>query len=148
MIYGINPTSLIDYPGEISFVIFLGGCNFQCPFCHNSDIVNRQSEIYEMEIILAMLEERKKFIKAVTITGGEPTIHGIKLIKLIEEIKAIGYEVKLDTNGMNPDLLKKLINLGLLDFIAMDIKNTFDRYEETVGVTISVSKIKESIKII
>jgi pyruvate formate lyase activating enzyme len=148
MIYGINPSSLIDYPGEICFVIFLGGCNFKCPFCHNKDIVKRHSDIYDRETVFKMLRERKDFINAVTITGGEPTIHGEKLIELIKEIKELGFKVKLDTNGTKPEILKKLIDKKLIDYIAMDIKNTFDKYDETTGINVDIDKIKESIILI
>ncbi len=87
MINGLRKLSLIDYPGKISFVIFTGGCNFNCPFCHNKSIVYKQSEEYEVINVLSMLEERKKLIEAVVITGGEPTIHGRKLLNLIIQIK-------------------------------------------------------------
>ncbi len=148
MIYGINACSLIDYPGKVSFVLFLGGCNFKCPFCHNRDIVQKRPDIYQEENILDMLKERLGFLNAVTITGGEPTIYGERLIALINKIKELGYKIKLDTNGSNPDLIKELIDNKLIDFIAMDIKNTFDKYGETVGVKVNIDKIKESIKLI
>ncbi|MGI6324558.1 MAG: anaerobic ribonucleoside-triphosphate reductase activating protein [Bacilli bacterium] len=148
MIYGLNPNSLVDYPGELSFVIFLGGCNFRCPYCHNKDIVNKTNDVYEEEDVLEELKKRFGFIKTVTITGGEPTIYGDKLVDLIASIKDLGYLVKLDTNGTNPNVIKTLIDKKLIDYIAMDIKNTFDQYESTVGVPVNIDNIKESIRLI
>jgi pyruvate formate lyase activating enzyme len=148
MINGLNKLSLIDYPGKVSFVIFLGGCNFNCPFCHNKSIVKKTTEIYDEDTVLEMLKARKKLINAVVITGGEPTIYGDKLISLIQKIKELGYLVKLDTNGYNPSLLKKILSQNLLDYIAMDIKGTFSKYESIVRIPIDINKIKESINII
>ncbi len=148
MIYGINPNSLIDYPGELSFVVFTGGCNFNCPYCHNKDIVNKNTSTYSNDEILSMLDDRKKLIDSVTITGGEPTIYGYKLIDFIKKIKDLGYKVKLDTNGSNPALIKKIIDNNLIDFIAMDIKNTFTKYYNTIDKSIALDNIKNSIKII
>jgi len=148
MIYGITPCSLIDYPGEMSFVIFMGGCNLKCLYCHNKDIVEKSAKIYENDKIIKMLIDRKRFINAVTITGGEPTIYGDKLIDLIIKIKELGFKIKLDTNGLNPNIIKRLIDNYLIDFIAMDIKNTFERYEETTGVSVDIGKLKKSIMLI
>ncbi len=148
MIYGINPCSLIDYPGKMSFVIFTGGCNLRCHYCHNKDIVNKSANIYQLEDVIKMLRDRKGFISSVTITGGEPTIHGKELIDLIVKIKELNYDVKLDTNGLNPSLLEYLIKEQLIDFIAMDIKHTFEQYKEITGVDIDIEKLKKSIKLI
>ncbi len=147
IIAGINPFSCNDYPKEISYVIFLGGCNFRCPFCHNSSIVNFNNKI-SLEIILNDLKRRKNFIKAVVITGGEPTIHSNNLIQLLKIIKQMNFKIKLDTNGTNPVLLKKIINLKLVDYIAMDVKNTFDKYNQTTNTKVNIEDIKKSIKII
>ena len=148
IISGINPNSFNDYPKEISYVIFLGGCNFKCPYCHNSSIVNKTTEILNTNEVLKDLIKRKSFINAVVITGGEPTIYGDNLIELLKEIKKLGFKIKLDTNGTNPELLKKIISLNLLDYIAMDIKNTFEKYEETTLSKVNIDNIKKSIKII
>lgn len=148
MIWGINASSFIDYPGEISFVIFTGGCNFLCPYCHNGDLVKRETMVYNEEEVIAMLKERQTFITAVTITGGEPTIHGNNLIALIKRIKELGFKIKLDTNGSNPNILEKIIDQNLVDYLAMDIKNTFSKYNLTTGVNIDVSKIQKSINLI
>ncbi|MFA5602460.1 MAG: anaerobic ribonucleoside-triphosphate reductase activating protein [Bacilli bacterium] len=148
MINGLRKLSLIDYPGKVSFVIFLGGCNFNCPFCHNKSIVEKNAEEYDEDTVLEMLKARKKLIDGVVITGGEPTIYRDKLISLIQKIKKLGYLVKLDTNGYNPSLLKKLLKEELLDYIAMDIKGTFSEYESIVRIPVNIGKIKESINLI
>ncbi len=147
IVAGINPFSCNDYPKEVSYVIFLGGCNFKCPYCHNSSIVNFENKL-SLKDILNDLENRKKIIKAVVITGGEPTIHGKKLIDLLRIIKTLGFKIKLDTNGSNPKLLKKIIKLKLIDYIAMDIKNTFDKYNDTTSIKVNIEDIKKSINII
>lgn len=148
MISGLRKMSLIDYPGKVAFVIFLGGCNFNCPFCHNKSIVKKQSEEYDENIVLEMLEARKKLISGVVISGGEPTIYGERLISLIKKVKDLGYFVKLDTNGSNPQLIKKILESNLVDYIAMDIKNTFKKYQTTVKTKVDTKKISESIKLI
>lgn len=148
MISGILKTSFVDYPGEPAFVIFLGGCNFRCPFCYNKSIVDKTTDTYDIDDVLSMLKTRKGFIDAVVITGGEPTLWGKDLINLIKSIKNIGYKVKLDTNGTNPVLLSEILKENLIDFVAMDIKNSFKKYDETTGTNVIINNIKESIKII
>ena len=148
MIYGIQKLSLVDYPSLPSFVIFLGGCNFRCPFCHNSSIVNKTETTYEIDDVLLEIQKISAFLNAVVITGGEPTLHGEKLIELLKQIKKLHLQIKLDTNGTNPKLLKKILDLNLVDYIAMDIKNTWEKYEETVGCPVDLDKIKQSIEII
>ncbi|MBL7170070.1 MAG: anaerobic ribonucleoside-triphosphate reductase activating protein [Candidatus Aenigmarchaeota archaeon] len=147
-IKGFQKTSLIDYPGNICSIIFLSGCNFRCNYCYNPELVldEKLPEIKEKEV-LKTLEERKKFIDGVTITGGEPTIHK-ELPILIKKIKKIGLLIKIDTNGTNPEMLNYLIKNKLIDFIAMDIKNVFEKYKETANVNVNINKIKESVKII
>lgn len=148
MIYGIQKLSLVDYPSLPSFVIFLGGCNFRCPFCHNESIVNKKETIYETNEVLKEIKKRTSFINAVVITGGEPTIYGDKLIDLLKQVRLLHLQIKLDTNGTNPALLKKIIDLDLVDYIAMDIKNTWEKYNETTGTKVEIEKIKKSIQII
>ncbi|HHX16389.1 MAG TPA: anaerobic ribonucleoside-triphosphate reductase activating protein [Mollicutes bacterium] len=148
MIAGINPISYNDFPKEISYVIFLGGCNFRCPFCHNSSIVDKRGDEIKFSSVVDSLIERKNFIKAVVITGGEPTIYGDRLISMIKTIKGLGFKIKLDTNGTNPSVLEKILDEGIIDYIAMDIKNTFDKYAETIGCEVDLKRIKQSIKII
>ena len=147
---GIEKLSLVDYEGKLACTLFTNGCNFKCPFCHNSSLViNYDNNNYiEDEEIYSYLEKRKKQIDAVVITGGEPTLMP-NLIEHITKIKQLGYLVKLDTNGTNPDLIKKLLDLNLIDYIAMDIKNSYDKYDVTTGIkNISLDNIKQSINLI
>ncbi len=145
-IQGFQKTSLIDYPKNICSVIFLQGCNFRCGYCHNPELVIDEGINEVMEgWLLNKLEERKGLIDHVCITGGEPTLHK-ELPEFIKKLKDKGLKVKLDTNGSNPEMLKKLIKDKLVDFIAMDVKNVFEKYENTINSKISPDIIKESIK--
>jgi len=148
MIHGIQKTSFIDYPKKIAYVIFLGGCNMRCPFCHNKSIVNKESDRYHIDQILSDLKKRIHFNEAVVITGGEPTIYKDELIDLIFKIRDLGYLIKLDTNGTNPDVVKELLDNNLLDYIAMDIKNVFYKYEETCGVKVDIPAIEKTVNLI
>ena len=146
-IYGLNKTTLLDYPGHVAAAVFLGGCNCRCPFCQNGDLVLRpesQAEIGEEELF-AFLKKRKGILSGVCITGGEPTLEK-ELGELAGKIKEMGYLVKLDTNGLRPEVVGELLEDGLLDYIAMDVKNSMERYGETVGLEkIDVGKIRETI---
>ncbi len=131
---GIQKNSLIDYPGKLSCVIFLSGCNFYCPYCHNPSLVRKGDECgapLESKALYEFLESRKDFLDGVVITGGEPTLQK-NLVKLCEIIKGFGYSVKLDTNGSRPKKLKFLLKHGLVDYAAMDIKTDPDRYNPLV----------------
>ncbi len=145
---GLQKFSLIDYPGKISAIIFTIGCNFRCPFCHNPDLVDEtiENELDE-EKFFEFLEKRKGSLDAVTITGGEPTMQD-DLLPFIKKIKGMGFLVKLDSNGTNPQVLKKAIKEKLVDYIAMDIKSPLEKYGATVGRAVDLKKIKESIEII
>ncbi|MGC8770654.1 MAG: anaerobic ribonucleoside-triphosphate reductase activating protein [Brevinematia bacterium] len=153
MFKGIQKLTLIDYPEHIATTLFTGGCNFNCFWCHNRSLVEKDKlsllpNIPE-EDIQSFLLSRKGKIEGVCITGGEPTIWGERLAKFMKWCKDNGFLVKLDTNGYNPDVLLFYLSKGLLDYIAMDIKNTFDKYPETVGVkNLDISRIKKSIEII
>lgn len=148
MIYGIQKMSLVDYPKLPSFVIFLGGCNLCCPFCHNASIVKKEESLLNEENVLKEIEKRSSFLNAVVVTGGEPTIYGSKLISLLESLRKLHLKIKLDTNGTNPKLLKQILESDLVDYVAMDIKNTWKKYELTSGVKINTEDIKKSISII
>jgi len=146
----IQKTSLLDYPGEVASTLFTVGCNFRCPFCHNASLVLPESYPHQRitpEQALAELTKRKKYISAVCITGGEPTIHP-ELAWFIESLKKEGLKVKLDTNGTNPQMVAELFQKGLLDYVAMDIKSSLEDYDESSGVETDVSKIKESTQLI
>ena len=134
-IQGLQKLTLLDYPGKIACTVFLGGCNFRCPFCHNGGLAldNDADGIMSVDELLAFLDSRRGRLQAVCISGGEPTLHH-DLPELISEIKSRGFEVKLDTNGTNPEMLSLLIADGLIDYVAMDIKNSPEKYALTAGV--------------
>ena len=146
---GLQKVSLIDYPGEISSIIFLQGCNFKCPYCHNPELVDSKlfGPCLQEKDVLEFLKTRIGKIDAVTITGGEPTIQN-DLTPFIKRIKKMGFAVKLDSNGSRPEVIQKLLSEKLLDFIAMDIKAPLEKYEKIVRVLLKTDSIKESIKII
>ena len=148
-ILGLQKTTLLDYPGCVAATIFLGGCNMRCPFCHNMNLVmDNSGEEYSTEEIFSFLNKRRGILEGVCITGGEPTLYS-DLPKFIREIKNLGYRVKLDTNGTNPQMLKELIDENLIDYIAMDIKSSSSTYGEVSGVPdINIDNILESINII
>ena len=155
-ILGLNKTTLLDYPERVACTIFLGGCNFRCPFCHNKDIVLASDSIgeYSQDEIFAFLKKRRGVLTGVCITGGEPTIHN-DLPDFIAAIKQLGYKVKLDTNGSNPTMLSSLITNKLIDYCAMDIKNSPDKYDTSVSFSTSplpsefdLTKIKQSVEIL
>lgn len=146
IINGFQKMTLLDFPGKVACTVFLGGCNFRCPFCHNAGLVlGRNVENLSEEEVLSYLNKRKGLLDGVCITGGEPTLRA-DLKDFIIKIKSLGYSVKLDTNGSNPALLKELVNEGLLDYVAMDIKNCFEKYPHTCGMKEQdLGPIKESI---
>jgi pyruvate formate lyase activating enzyme len=134
---GLQKLSLIDFPGKIAATVFLIGCNFKCPFCQNPELVDsekiKKQPLISEKDFFKFLNERKDFLEGVCITGGEPTIHK-DLVDFIKKIKQKGFLVKLDTNGSNPEVLKKLLKANLLDFIAMDIKTSLGKYEKVYPV--------------
>lgn len=151
IISGFQRFSLIDYPGKICAIIFTQGCNFRCPYCHNPELVKPElfiTKISEKEVFL-FLEKRKGKLDAVEITGGEPTLQP-NLFEFIKKIKDMGFLVKLDSNGANPQIIKKAIKNKLVDYIAMDIKTKLKEgeYNKAIGVEVDINKIKQSISII
>lgn len=135
IIGGFQKNSLIDFPGKISCVIFLFNCNFQCPYCHNPGLVNGNQEVpFDLTIdrIISFLEQRKGLLEGVVITGGEPTLYS-GLTDLCNRIKKSGYDIKLDTNGSRPDVIKNLIHEGLVDYWAMDIKTDPAQYTPVIS---------------
>ena len=146
-IHGFNKLTLLDYPGHMAAILFLGGCNMRCPFCQNASLVMNPSSqpIIPVEEILAYLRKRTGILEGVCISGGEPTISP-DLPDFIRKIKALGYHVKLDTNGSNPDMIKALVNEKLIDYIAMDIKNSPEKYVLTSGSSnIDIKAVEESV---
>ena len=147
IIDGFDKLTLLNYPDKVACTIFTKGCNFKCPYCHNSSLISLDKVNDKYEEVISYLSKRKGILDGVCITGGEPLIH--KSTKdLIKEIKNMGFLVKLDTNGSNPAMLKELIDEKLIDYVAMDIKNTFDKYEMTIGCKTNIDNIKRSIEII
>ena len=149
-IYGLNKTTLLDYPGRVACTLFTGGCNFRCPFCQNSELVlcPDTQPVHPEQELFAFLEKRAGILSGVCITGGEPTLQP-DLPVFIQKIKALGYAVKLDTNGARPDVLRHLLEKGLVDYIAMDVKNAPGRYPETAGIPgLDIRSIQESVSLI
>ena len=146
---GFQKFSLIDYPGKIAAIVFTQGCNFHCGYCHNPQLACPQQFQVPVEesIILEFLKSRYGKLQGVVVTGGEPTIQK-GLLGFLAKLKSMNYAVKLDTNGSNPDILTAVIELGLVDFIAMDIKTSLARYEDAVGVKPDLARIKASIGLI
>ncbi|SHO53045.1 anaerobic ribonucleoside-triphosphate reductase activating protein [Anaerocolumna xylanovorans] len=149
-IHGFQKTTLLDYPGHLAATIFLGGCNFLCPFCHNASLVLSPDSLPAIpeEEVLSTLKKRKGILEGVCITGGEPTLEA-DLADFIKKIKDLGFLVKLDTNGSNPILLEKLLSQKLLDYVAMDIKSSPLKYPAAIGKSnFPLKNISESIKLL
>ena len=152
LLKGLQKLTLLDYPGKMAATVFVGGCNFKCPFCHNASLVIgdriRESATLPEEEFFAFLGKRKNILEGVCVSGGEPTLMP-DLLPFLNNIKKLGFSVKLDTNGYRPDVLRAAIEGGLVDYIAMDIKNSKESYANTVGLSeIDISKIEESVKLL
>jgi pyruvate formate lyase activating enzyme len=149
IIKGLQPTTLIDYPGQVACIVFTAGCTFNCGFCYNKSLVENSANLPEIseQNFFDFLDTRKKFLDGVVITGGEPTIYK-DLPDFIKKIKQKGFLVKLDTNGTNPEMLQYLINNKLVDYFAMDIKNSPEKYDATTNKKIDINKIEKSIDLI
>ncbi|MBN2854039.1 anaerobic ribonucleoside-triphosphate reductase activating protein [Patescibacteria group bacterium] len=157
IIGGLEKLSLLDYPNHLAAIIFTSGCNFRCHYCYNpmlvlpqkvKDVKNKEDlSLISSEDLLLFLKERFGRLEGVVITGGEPTLHP-DLPDFIRKIKKIGYLVKLDTNGTNPEMLEKLLKAKLVDYLAMDIKSDALNYEKAVGVKVDFKKLEKSVKII
>lgn len=144
-IVGLQKLTLLDYPGRVACTVFLQGCNFKCPFCYNSSLIDStDNNFLSTNDFFDFLDKRKKVLDGVAITGGEPLLNP-SIKDFIKKIKEKGFLVKLDTNGSNPSLLKELIEENLVDYVAMDIKNTFEKYPLTTGVNVEIENIKNSI---
>ena len=148
-IAGLQKTSIIDYQHHVCCVVFLSGCNFRCGFCHNPELVLgiESSPPVSAEDFFSFLKDRQKWLDAVCITGGEPTLSK-DLQDFIRKIKLLGYKVKLDSNGTNPKVLEELFKNNLIDYIAMDIKTILNKYESVVNATVDLEKIQQSISLI
>jgi len=144
---GLQKTSLIDYPGKISCVLFISGCNFHCPYCHNPQLVNGNVEGIEEADVLSYLKKRKDLLDGVVVSGGEPTLHE-DLPVLLDQIKLLGYPVKLDTNGTRPGMIRRLIENGLVDYMAMDIKSDPLNYPACITTDHDPEAVLSSIDVI
>jgi len=147
-ISGLAKLTLLDFPSHTACCVFLGGCNFNCPFCYNSSLINDNLPAFiSEEEFFDFLSKRKNKLDGVAITGGEPLLQK-DIVEFIKKIKQYGFLVKLDTNGSFPEVLQYLIEEKLVDYVAMDIKNTLSKYEITVGKKVNLDNIKRSIQIL
>lgn len=146
---GLQKISLVDYPGKTCAILFTRGCNYRCPYCHNPELVWPEQYAPEipLEGVLDFLQQRRGLLEAVTITGGEPTLH-VDLPALARSIKEMGFALKLDSNGSRPDMLRELIGAGLVDYVAMDVKAPLRKYARVCGAGISVEPIRESVALL
>jgi len=150
IVCGFEKFSMVDYDTKIACTVFTGGCNFRCPFCHNGSLVigNLQAQQIDINEVYDYLEKRKGLVDAVCVTGGEATLQK-DLPEFYERVRSMGYMTKLDSNGLKPDVLKSLLDKNLLDYVAMDIKNSKAKYPLTTGVeNVDLSKIEESVNIL
>ena len=148
-IHGLQKMTLLDFPGRVACTVFLGGCDFRCPFCHNYELVDGSAPaVMEDDALFAFLEKRRGLLDGVAVTGGEPCLRP-DLPELLGRIKAMGYAVKLDTNGTHPERLRAIIEEGLADYVAMDVKNSPEKYAQTVGLdSVDLAGVRESVELL
>ena len=148
IIGGLVNLTLLDYPDKVACTVFTAGCNFRCPFCHNNSLVcgNGGRRIMESEV-LAFLKKRRGVLEGMCLTGGEPLMQG-GVEEFLRRVKDLGYSVKLDTNGAFPDRLRAIIEAGLVDYVAMDVKNSRERYAETAGCAVDIGAIERSVELL
>jgi len=144
---GLQKLTLLDFPGHVACTVFTAGCNLRCPFCHNSELVlpERKPKLMDEEDFFSFLKKRQGILEGVCVTGGEPLIQK-DIAPFLARIKDLGYAVKLDTNGCFPQILRALVEQGLVDFVAMDIKNSLARYAQTAGIpALDLTAVQESV---
>ena len=148
-IHGLQKMTLLDFPGKVACTVFLSGCDMRCPFCHNAELIDGTAPaVMEEEELLAFLKKRAGLLEGVAITGGEPLLRDDTIV-LMEKIRDLGYPVKLDTNGTHPDRLRKILDRGLAAYVAMDIKNSPDRYAVTAGLEkLDLAPVRESVSLL
>ena len=143
---GLQKMTLLDFPGKVACTVFLQSCNFRCPFCHNPPLLSGQGQISD-DTFFSFLKKRQGLLDGVAVTGGEPLLQP-ELPHFLEEIKKLGYAIKLDTNGSYPKQLKQLLQNGLIDYVAMDIKNSPEKYDLTAGATGILPAVEESVRLL
>ena len=148
-IHGLQKLTLLDFPGAVACTVFLGGCDFRCPYCHNAELLDPDyPPLMDEPELLSFLRKRQGLLDGVCITGGEPLLRP-ELPELMEHIRALGYKIKLDTNGAQPARLRGILDAGLADYIAMDIKNSPERYAETIGRPgFDLTPVRESVRLL
>lgn len=148
-IHGLQKMTLLDYPGKVACTVFLGGCDMRCPFCHNAELIDGSAPaVMEEAELLAFLKKRQGLLEGVAVTGGEPLLRP-DIFGLAEKIRDLGYPLKLDTNGTHPERLRQMIDRGLAAYVAMDIKNSPDRYARTAGLEeIDLGPVRESVSLL
>lgn len=149
-ICGLQKLSMVDFPGKLAATVFTGGCNLRCPFCHNALLVTRlqESPVLEEAEVLTFLASRRGFLDGVVLSGGEPLMQP-GAVDFLSEVRKLGFAIKVDTNGCYPHVLQEILDKGLADYVAMDIKNRPEKYPETVGIpNFSLENIKESIRLL
>lgn len=148
VIHGLQKLTLLDYPGKVACTIFTAGCNFRCPFCHNASLVLDTHKNQEISIdnLFSFLEKRKGVLDGICVTGGEPLIQS-DIEGFLRKVKVLGYAIKLDTNGSFPDRLIRIVEEGLVDYVAMDIKNSQENYGKTIGIKeYDISSVHKSVQ--
>ncbi|MBR6402175.1 MAG: anaerobic ribonucleoside-triphosphate reductase activating protein [Eubacterium sp.] len=146
-IHGLQKMTLLDYPGKVACTVFLGGCEFRCPYCHNTELLDMNApELMDDIAFLEFLKRRTGLLDGVAVTGGEPLLRN-DISSLLDSIKNMGFLVKLDTNGNHPDRLQEVVEAGLVDYVAMDVKNSRERYGETIGLPgFDISRVEKSVE--
>lgn len=144
---GLQKLTLLDYPGKVACTVFTSGCNFRCPFCHNASLVCHSASSLSCEEVSAFLKKRKNVLEGMCLTGGEPLIQS-DVEDFLASVKELGYKVKLDTNGSFPDRLEKIIKNGLVDYVAMDVKNSLEQYPATAGAGINAEAVCRSVELL
>lgn len=149
IIHGLQKMTLLDYPGRVACTVFFGGCDMRCPFCHNAELLDGKAPpVMNDDELLSFLKKRQGLLDGVAITGGEPTLQK-DLPDMARRIRELGYDIKLDTNGLHPDVLGRMIREGLVQYVAMDIKNSQERYADTAGLKeMDLAPVRESVSLL